>query len=74
MAAYKLGSGIGAQNNIPQPRTHVRHIRLLRRTNGSRRKPNGQPKLIHRWTQQGITVGCMNVRGLTYLKLLAILD
>ncbi len=46
----------------------------MKRSNGSRRKPNNQPKLIKRWLCQGINIGSINVRGLSYLKLLLILD
>ena len=35
--------------------------------------PNDKPKLIKRWQTKGITVGSMNVRGLTYLKLLLLM-
>lgn len=36
--------------------------------------PNKKPKLIQRWKEQGLRIGSMNVRGLTYLKLLLILE
>ena len=36
--------------------------------------PTDKPKTIQRWQKSGITVGSMNVRGLSYLKLMAILE
>jgi hypothetical protein len=48
--------------------------KVVTRTNGSRRKPNDKPKLIQRWQEKGIKIGSMNVRGLTYLKLVVIVE
>ena len=60
--------------NKPKARSHISHAKAIKRTNGSRRKPNDKPKTIQRWLKQGITIGSMNVRGLSYLKLLVLMD
>ena len=36
--------------------------------------PNDKPKLMQRWQKSGITVGSINVRGLSYLKLVVLLE
>jgi hypothetical protein len=65
---------LGKTTATAEKRSYIKHVRAIKRTNGSRRKPNDKPKLIQRWLKNGITVGNMNVRGLSYLKLLLIMD
>ena len=36
--------------------------------------PNDKPKIMQRWQKSGITVGSINVRGLSYLKLVVLLE
>ena len=36
--------------------------------------PNDKPKIMQRWKKSGITVGSINVRGLSYLKLIVLLE
>jgi exonuclease III len=46
----------------------------MKQSNGSRRKPNSKPKLIQQWLYQGVKSGSIDVGGLSYLKLLLLLD
>ena len=45
-----------------------------RRTNGSRRKATICTQPVKRWQTEGIHIGSVNIRGLTYLKLLVLLE
>jgi hypothetical protein len=72
-----------APNSPPAFTTHPRFRRGIyiaprltppSRTNGSRRKGNTRSPPLHRWEQKGITIGSVNIRGLTFLKLLLLLE
>jgi hypothetical protein len=63
---------------LPAVKTHPRYRKGVvippkytkhTRTNGSRRKSRGANTAIKRWSTDGITIGSINIRGLTYMKL-----
>ena len=48
--------------------------KTIHRSNGSRRRDTGKIKPIQHWQTEGVKIGSINIRGLTYDKILVLLE
>lgn len=75
---------VGQQNTTGGTQPNIRYsrppygrqnpARAVNRYNGSRQKHTGKIRPMQRWSTKGITIGSVNIRGLTYCKLLMLME